>query len=177
MNTRTIIITVLVVIALLILYIIITYKNLKKLQREIKERWEQIEKQIKRRFEIIPNIVETVKRCAKDESSALKGIIEARNKWNVAVTNEQKMDASEHLNESLKKLHILKEKYPSLKTNNSYIKLNKVLEETQNEIANLGERYNETVEKYNKKIKKFPSKIVAKIIKFQAATYYKKTKN
>ena len=95
MNTGLII--AIVVVVLILLYVVSTYNTLVKLRNRVRDQWAQIEVQLKRRFDLIPNIVETVKGYAKHENDTLKGVVEARNKFNVASTPEDEMKASNEL--------------------------------------------------------------------------------
>ena len=111
------------VIVLIALYVVNTYNTLIKLRNRVKDQWAQIEVQLKRRFDLIPNIVETVKGYAKHESDTLKGVIEARNKFTVASTPEDEMKANNELTGAIRQLFALSESYPELKADTSFLKL------------------------------------------------------
>ena len=117
-----------IVVFLIILYVISTYNTLIKLRNRVKDQWAQIEVQLKRRFDLIPNIVETVKGYAKHESDTLKGVIEARNKFTVAGTKEDDMKANNELTGAIRQLFALSESYPELKADTSFLKLQSNLE-------------------------------------------------
>ena len=117
-----------IVVFLIILYVISTYNTLIKLRNRVKDQWAQIEVQLKRRFDLIPNIVETVKGYAKHESDTLKGVIEARNKFTVAGTKEDEMKANNELTGAIRQLFALSESYPELKADTSFLKLQSNLE-------------------------------------------------
>ena len=160
------------VIVLLVLYVISTYNSLIKLRNRVRDQWAQIEVQLKRRFDLIPNIVETVKGYAKHESETLKGVIEARNKFTVASTKEQEIEASNQLTGAVRQLFALSESYPELKADTNFLKLQSNLEETENKISSARQFYNDTVLSLNNKVELFPSNFVAKIFGFKKEAFF-----
>ena len=160
------------VVVLLVLYVIGTYNSLIKLRNRVKDQWAQIEVQLKRRFDLIPNIVETVKGYAKHESETLKGVIEARNKFTVASTKEQEIEASNQLTGAVRQLFALSESYPELKADTNFLKLQSNLEETENKISSARQFYNDTVLSLNNKVELFPSNLVAKIFGFKKEAFF-----
>lgn len=160
------------VVVLLVLYVIGTYNSLIKLRNRVRDQWAQIEVQLKRRFDLIPNIVETVKGYAKHESETLKGVIEARNKFTVASTKEQEIEASNQLTGAVRQLFALSESYPELKADTNFLKLQSNLEETENKISSARQFYNDTVLSLNNKIELFPSNLVAKIFGFKKEAFF-----
>ncbi len=161
-----------VVVVLLLLYVISTYNTLVRLRNRVRDQWAQIEVQLKRRFDLIPNIVETVKGYAKHESDTLKGVVEARNKFNVASTPEDEMKASNELTGAVRQLFALSEAYPELKANQNFIELQKSLEETENKISTSRQFYNDTALTLNNKIEMFPSNIIAKLFGFKKEAFF-----
>lgn len=160
------------VVVLLGLYVISTYNSLIKLRNRVRDQWAQIEVQLKRRFDLIPNIVETVKGYAKHESETLKGVIEARNKFTVASTKEQEIEASNQLTGAVRQLFALSESYPELKADTNFLKLQSNLEETENKISSARQFYNDTVLSLNNKVELFPSNLVAKIFGFKKEAFF-----
>ena len=160
------------VIVLLVLYVISTYNSLIKLRNRVRDQWAQIEVQLKRRFDLIPNIVETVKGYANHESETLKGVIEARNKFTVASTKEQEIEASNQLTGAVRQLFALSESYPELKADTNFLKLQSNLEETENKISSARQFYNDTVLSLNNKVELFPSNLVAKIFGFKKEAFF-----
>ena len=150
MNTGLII--AIVVVVLILLYVVSTYNTLVRLRNRVRDQWAQIEVQLKRRFDLIPNIVETVKGYAKHENDTLKGVVEARNKFNVASTPEDEMKASNELTGAVRQLFALSEAYPELKANQNFIELQKSLEETENKISTSRQFYNDTALTLNNKV-------------------------
>ena len=166
------IIVVIVLVVLLLIYIIGTYNSLVQLRNRVKDQWAQIDVQLKRRFDLIPNIVETVKGYTKHESDTLKGVIEARNKFTVAKTPEEEMQANDQLTKATRSLFALAESYPELKANESFLQLQETLNETENKIASARQFYNDTVLTLNNKIEMFPSNIVASLFGFKKSTFF-----
>ena len=160
------------VVVLLVLYVIGTYNSLIKLRNRVRDQWAQIEVQLKRRFDLIPNLVETVKGYAKHESETLKGVIEARNKFTVASTKEQEIEASNQLTGAVRQLFALSESYPELKADTNFLKLQSNLEETENKISSARQFYNDTVLSLNNKVELFPSNLVAKIFGFKKEAFF-----
>ena len=161
-----------IVVLLIILYVISTRNTLVKLRNRVKDQWAQIEVQLKRRFDLIPNIVETVKGYAKHESDTLKGVIEARNKFTVASTKEDEMKANNELTGAIRQLFALSESYPELKADTSFLKLQSNLEETEDKISSARQFYNDTVLSLNNKVELFPSNLVAKIFGFNKEAFF-----
>ena len=170
MNTGLII--AIVVVVLILLYVVSTYNTLVRLRNRVRDQWAQIEVQLKRRFDLIPNIVETVKGYAKHENNTLKGVVEARNKFNVASTPEDEMKASNELTGAVRQLFALSEAYPELKANQNFIELQKSLEETENKISTSRQFYNDTALTLNNKVEMFPSNIIAKLFGFKKEAFF-----
>ena len=170
MNTGLII--AIVVVVLILLYVVSTYNTLVRVRNRVRDQWAQIEVQLKRRFDLIPNIVETVKGYAKHENDTLKGVVEARNKFNVASTPEDEMKASNELTGAVRQLFALSEAYPELKANQNFIELQKSLEETENKISTSRQFYNDTALTLNNKVEMFPSNIIAKLFGFKKEAFF-----
>ena len=166
------IIGIIVVIVLIVLYIVATYNGLVGMRNRVKDQWAQIDVQLKRRFDLIPNLVETVKGYADHEQETLKGVIEARNKFNVAKTPEEEMQANDQLSNFVSKLFALSEAYPDLKANQNFMSLQSDLKDTEDKIASARQFYNDTVLTLNNKIEMFPSNIVASMFKFTKEPFF-----
>lgn len=149
-------------IAFVALFWILQYNSLVRLRNWIDEAWAQIDVQLKRRYDLIPNLVETVKGYAKHEQETLQKVIEARNRL-VAGGRAEQLQANDQLTGALKSLFALQEAYPDLKAHEGFTKLQEQLEGTENKIAAARQLYNRTVMQYNTKIQSFPSNIVASV--------------
>jgi len=173
-NDRTIIlIVVLVILTLLVLYTIITYNKLKKLKNEFETEWSKIEAELKRKFDLIPNILEIIKKHASHENNILKGIIESRNKWNVSSTPIQKMEASNQLTNAIKNLMMITQNYPNLKENAHFFSIRETIMDIEDKLSISVSLYNNTVINFNNRINRLPSSIIAKIFKFKYADFFK----
>ena len=163
---------IVVILVLLILYVISTYNTLVGLKNKVKDGWSQIEVVLKRRADLIPNLVETVRGYAKHEEGTLTAVVEARNKAIKAATPEEAMKADGEVTQALSRLFALTESYPELKANQNFLDLQKSLEETENKITYSRQFYNDNVLNYNNKTEMFPSNIVASIFRFEKFKFF-----
>ncbi len=168
-------IVVAVVLVLLVVVIIGwyigTHNTLQTLKNRVEEGWSTIDVQLKKRYDLIPNLVETVKGYAKHESETLEAVIAARNAAMTA-TGDAKMAAENALSGTLKSLFALQESYPDLKANYNFLDLQNQLKGVENEVAAARRYYNGTVKEMNTKIDLFPSSIVAKRMKLEKRSYF-----
>lgn len=169
---KYIVIGIIVLVVLLVLYVISTYNKLVRVRNMVKDQWAQIDVQLKRRFDLIPNLVETVKGYAKHEKETLEGVIKARNTFLSATTPEAEMEANGELTKAVSKLFALAESYPELKANENFMSLQNDLKDTENKIASARQFYNDVVLKYNNMIEMFPSNIVASMFAFKVQTFF-----
>ncbi|MEQ8839644.1 MAG: LemA family protein [Acidimicrobiales bacterium] len=165
-------IIVLVIVVLLVIFVISLYNNLVKLRNRIENAWAQIDVQLKRRWDLIPNLVETVKGYASHERETLEAVIQARN---AATTAEGPADqaASENmLTGALRQLFAVSEAYPDLKANQNFLELQEELTSTEGRIAFARQHYNDTVLKYNTAIQTFPAVVLAGPLRFTEREYF-----
>ena len=132
-----------------------------RLKNQVEEAWSTIDVQLKKRYDLIPNLVETVKGYAKHESGTLEAVIKARNIAISAKTTDEKINAENALSGTLKSLFKLKEAYPELKANQNFIDLQNQLRNIEDEIASARRYYNAVVREFNTRLEIFPSNIVA----------------
>lgn len=165
-------IILIVILLIIIIWIAATYNSLIVLKNRVKDQWSQIDVQLKRRFDLIPNLVETVKGYAKHEKETFDGVVNARNSFNSATTPEGEIKADNELTKAVSKLFALAESYPDLKANNNFQELQTELSETESKISYARQFYNDTVLKYNNKIQTVPSNIVANMFKFKPETFF-----
>ena len=165
-------IVILAIIVVIILWVIATYNSLISLKNRVKDAWSQIDVQLKRRFDLIPNLVETIKGYTKHESETLENVVKARNTYLSATLPEDQMKADGELTQAINKLFALTESYPDLKANTNFTDLQKQLKETENKIAMSRQFYNDIVMQYNNKVEMVPSNIVASIFKFQKQAFF-----
>jgi LemA protein len=148
------------------------YNRVIALDEQVKAQWAQVDNQLKRRYDLIPNLVETVKGYATHEKQLFENIAEARTKYFQAPTPSQKIQASNQLEGMLSRLLVLKETYPQLKANESFLKLQDSLEGTENRIAVERKRYNEAAQTLNTYRRSAVGSIIASIAGVQQAAYY-----
>ena len=165
-------IILIIVVVLIIAWAFATYNKLVDLRNRVKDQWAQIDVQLKRRFDLIPNLVETVKGYAKHESETLEAVIQARNTYVSATTPEAQMKADGDLEKAISKLFALTESYPDLKANTNFQHLQQELTETESKIASARQFYNDTVLMYNNKVEMVPSNIIASLFKFKKEAFF-----
>ncbi len=163
---------IIVILLLLVVYIIAIYNSLVGSKLKVKNAWAQIDTQLKRRFDLLPNLIETVKGYAKHEQDTFKTVIEARNIYNNANSVKDKVDAVSQLSDSLNGIFALAENYPELKANENFLELQKQLAETEDKISFSRQFYNDTVQMYNEKILIFPNSIIAKLFGFKESEFF-----
>jgi len=157
---------VLGIIIALILYFVFKYNSFISLLNRTKEAWADIDIQLKRRYDLIPNLVNTVKGYASHEKDAFEKVTEARAKAIDAKSVAEKSEADNVLSGTLKSLFVISEAYPELKANTNFIQLQNELSDTENKIMAARRFYNSNVREFNTRIKVFPASIVASIFKF-----------
>jgi LemA protein len=148
------------------------YNKVIAMDENVKASWAQVENQLKRRYDLIPNLIETVKGYAKHEKEIFENIAEARTKYFQAKDVQGKVQASNQLEGVLSRLLMLQENYPLLKANESFLKLQDSLEGTENRIAVERKRYNESVQMVNTYRRTFMGKFIASLAGVSAAQYY-----
>lgn len=162
----------LVILGLILLYIISIYNGLIVARQRVKEAWSTIDTQLKRRYDLIPNLLETVKGYAKHEKDTLQAVIAARNSAMSASAPNQKGKAENQLSGCLKSLFALGENYPDLKANANFLELQRELTDTENKIQAARQFYNTVVLTLNTKIEVFPSNIIANLFHFQKQAFF-----
>lgn len=164
------VIVLIVVVIVLVVALIGLYNNLVKLRNMVDNAWSQVDVQLQRRLDLIPNLVETVKGYAAHESSTLEGVTQARSAVMSAATPEAKMKAENMLTDTLKSLFAVTEAYPDLKANANFQQLQTELSATEDKISYMRQSYNDTVMKYNTAIQTFPAVLFAGLFGFKERT-------
>jgi LemA protein len=165
-------IIILVIVVLVGLYAVFSYNGLVSLRNRIENAWAQIDVQLKRRYDLIPNLVETVKGYASHERETLDAVIEARNAGMSASGPHDQAEAENQITGALKSLFALSEAYPDLKANQNFAQLQEELTGTEGRIAYARQFYNDTVYRYNTKIQSFPSNVLANAFSFSEREYF-----
>ncbi len=152
--------TTIAVIAVLLLYFIAVYNGLIARRNQVREAWATVDTQLKRRYDLIPNLIETVRGAAKHESETLAAVTNARNAA-MSATGPMSADAQNKLTQTLKSLFAVAESYPDLKANQNFLELQRELADTENKIQATRQFYNTVVMGLNTQIEQFPSNIIA----------------
>ena len=158
---------ILAVIILIIIYAFILYNNFISLDNKVKEAFSTMDVYLKKRWDLIPNLVETVKGYAKYEEETLTRVTKLRNTVYNKMTNDEKIINNEELSSDVSKIMALKEAYPELKANENFIDLSNKLTKIEDDIANARKYYNGTVRIYNNKVQMFPNNIFAKLFGYK----------
>ena len=158
---------IIAIIVILILAIIAIYNSLVTLRQRVKNSWSQIDVQLQRRFDLIPNLVDSVKGYMKHESEVLEKVTAIRTSWSNAKTVAEKSELDNQLSGALKTIMAVSENYPDLKANQNFSELQEELRATENKISASRQFYNDTVTRYNTKLEVVPSNIIAGIFGFK----------
>ena len=168
MSTLTI---TLIILGAIILYIIFMYNSLIVLRTRIKNAWSQIDVQLKRRYDLIPNLVKTVKGYVKHEKTVLTDLTKERSNL-IKGSTESKAKASNQITDALKSVFAVAENYPDLKANENFKMLQEELSGTESKIAYARQFYNDSVMNYNIKVKTFPTNIISNLFKFTKKEFF-----
>lgn len=158
---------ILAIVAVVVIYIISVYNNLKTVENKVENAWSQIDVQLQRRFDLIPNFVETVKGYMNHESETFEKIAALRTSWANTQSVSEKANIDNQLSGALKTIMAVSENYPELKANQNFADLSEELRNTENKISFSRQFYNDTVTKYNTKLELFPSNIIANAFNFK----------
>ncbi len=168
---------IIAIIVLILIYFGVTYNGFVKLSNTVKEAFSTMDVYLKKRWDLIPNIVETVKGYAKHEKSTLKEIIELRNSTYDNMSANEKVDVNNKLSQGINKLMAIAEAYPDLKANENFKDLSQQLTKVEDDIANSRKYYNGAVRIFNDKVQMFPSNIVAGILGFKEQKMFEASEN
>lgn len=163
----------LVIIAILVVAVIGIYNNLVRLRQKVKNSWSQIDVQLQRRFDLIPNLVDTVKAYMKHEDEVLTKVAELRTSWANAGSIAEKANLDNELSGALKTIMAVSENYPDLKANQNFSELQQELQNTENKISFSRQFYNDSVTMYNTKLEVVPSNIIASMFGFKPEELFK----
>ena len=165
-------IVILVILAVLIFWIIGMYNSLVRLRNQMQNAWSQIDVQLKRRYDLIPNLIETAKGYMKHEQDTLKSITEARSRAMGAGSVGEQGQAEGQLDNALSKFMLVVENYPDLKANTNFLSLQEELSSTENKISFARQGYNDQVLGFNNKTEMFPSSIIAGMFNFIKGEFF-----
>ncbi len=156
------------VILILLIYAFVVYNSFIKLNNKVREAFSTMDVYLKKRWDLIPNLVETVKGYAKHEADTLKEVVELRGNTYDSLSQEEKLNTSENLRNGINKIMALAEAYPELKANENFKDLSSQLTKNEEDIANSRKYYNATVRMFNDKVEMFPSNIFAGLFGFKS---------
>ncbi len=163
---------ILLVVALIIVFIISTYNGLVRSKIKVDNAWSQIDVQLQRRFDLIPNFVETVKGYMTHEQETFEKIAKLRTSWANASSISDKATLDNQLSETLKTIMAVSENYPELKANQNFMQLSQELKNTEDKISFSRQFYNDAATMYNTKIQVFPSNIIAGMFNFTSRSLF-----
>jgi len=157
-----------IILVICVIYYLVTYNNLVRLNNKVKESFATMDVYLKKRWDLIPNIVETVKGYAKHEKDTLKEIVAVRNGDYDKLSQDEKIKTNEQINRGVSRLMALAESYPDLKANENFLSLQAELSGIEDEIAQSRKYYNAVVREFNDKVEMIPSNVVAKTLGYKA---------
>jgi len=160
-------------IVVVVAWVVGIYNGLVRLRNQVKEAWSQVDVQLKRRFDLIPNLMETVKGYMNHERETLEAVTQARAMVTGAGNMQERLDAEGGLTAALGRLFAVAESYPDLKANQNFLALQEELASTENKIGASRNYYNTSVMGFNNKTEMFPSNIIAGMFNFVAAEFFK----
>ena len=163
----TVIIVIAIILVLIVLFVLSSYNSFVRLSNQVKEAFSTMDVYLKKRWDLIPNLVETVKGYAKHEKGTLEEVIKLRNSAYDNMSDDEKIEANTQISKAIPKIMALAEAYPDLKANENFMNLSNQLASLEDEIANSRKYYNGTVKMYNNKVQMFPSNIVASIFGYK----------
>jgi LemA protein len=164
---------IIAIIIVIVLWIIATYNNLVKERKKVENSWSQIDVQLKRRSDLIPNLVNAVKGYMKFESDTLEKVMNARARALGATNQKERLEAEGEVSGFLGRLLAVVENYPELKANQNVMSLQEELSNTENKISYSRQFYNDITMKYNTAIEVFPSNLIAKLFAFKPFDFFK----
>lgn len=165
------------VIIIIIIYALVQYNSFVKLNNKVREAFSTMDVYLKKRWDLIPNIVETVKGYAKHEKDTLKEVIELRNGVYDKMSLDEKIKTNEQLSNNINRMMALAESYPELKASDNFKDLSKQLTKVEDDIANSRKYYNGVVRIYNNKVEMFPSNVFAYIFRFKTKPMFEASAN
>ena len=168
---------ILLIIILIIIYAFALYNNFVKLNNKVKEAFSTMDVYLKKRWDLIPNIVETVKGYAKHEKDTLEEVVELRNSTYDKMSDDEKIKTNEQLSSGISKIMVLAEAYPDLKANENFKNLSKELSKVEDDIANSRKYYNGVVRIYNNNVEMFPSNIFARLFGYKSKSMFEASAN
>ena len=163
---------ILAIVAVIVIWAIAAYNGFITARQKVENAWSQIDVQLQRRFDLIPNLIECVKGYMAHEASVLEKVTNLRTSWANAASVSEKAQIDGELSGALKTIMAVSENYPDLKANQNFSELQEELRNTENKISYSRQFYNDSVTRYNTKLEVFPSNLIASIFKFKPQTLF-----
>ena len=161
-----------IIVAVIVIYIVVLFNSLVMLRNRVKNSWSQIDVQLKRRYDLIPNLIESVKGYMKHEKKVLTDITKLRSSL-ITGSLDERSKASDKVTDALKSIFAVAENYPDLKASENFKMLQEELAGTENKISYSRQYYNDTVMSYNNKVQTFPTNLFARMLNFKEEQFFK----
>ena len=163
---------IIAIVLIIVMYVLVTYNNFIKLKNMVQEAFSTMDVYLKKRWDLIPNLIETVKGYVKHEENTLKEIVDLRGSSYDSMTDDEKVKANQTISKDINKIMLVAENYPDLKASANFQDLSRELSKVEEDIANARKYYNGAVEMFNNKVEMFPSNILAKLFGYKSKAMF-----
>lgn len=168
-----ILLSIIFLIVIVAIFVISVYNGLITSKNQVENAWSKIDVELQRRFDLIPNLVETVKGYTSHEDNVLTKVTELRSSWSNASTIQEKAKLEKELSSALNSINVVAEQYPDLKANTNFLSLQEELSNTENQISSSRASYNSIATAYNTRLEIFPNNMIASMFKFKQVDLFK----
>lgn len=163
---------IIAIVLIIVMYVLVTYNNFIKLKNMVQEAFSTMDVYLKKRWDLIPNLIETVKGYVKHEENTLKEIVDLRGSSYDSMSDDEKVKANQTISKDINKIMLVAENYPDLKASANFQDLSRELSKVEEDIANARKYYNGAVEMFNNKVEMFPSNILAKLFGYKSKAMF-----
>ncbi len=168
---------IIAIVLIIVMYVLVTYNNFIKLKNMVQEAFSTMDVYLKKRWDLIPNLIETVKGYVKHEENTLKEIVDLRGSSYDSMSDDEKVKANQTISKDINKIMLVAENYPDLKASSNFQDLSRELTKVEEDIANARKYYNGAVEMFNNKVEMFPSNILAKLFGYKPKAMFETDSN
>ena len=168
---------IIAIVLIIVMYVLVTYNNFIKLKNMVQEAFSTMDVYLKKRWDLIPNLIETVKGYVKHEENTLKEIVDLRGSSYDSMSDDEKVKANQTISKDINKIMLVAENYPDLKASANFQDLSRELSKVEEDIANARKYYNGAVEMFNNKVEMFPSNILAKLFGYKPKAMFETDSN
>lgn len=168
---------IIAIVLIIVMYVLVTYNNFIKLKNMVQEAFSTMDVYLKKRWDLIPNLIETVKGYVKHEENTLKEIVDLRGSSYDSMSDDEKVKANQTISKDINKIMLVAENYPDLKASANFQDLSRELTKVEEDIANARKYYNGAVEMFNNKVEMFPSNILAKLFGYKPKAMFETDSN